>query len=85
MSVRQEPDIEAAAWEETEEEVREGWVWFDNEGESTTSSLGSALAYDNRTKCVSLMIAHVVGLTGRWVCTRSSSCSYKPLTFWPPL
>ena len=85
MSVRQEPDIEAAAWEETEEEVREGWVWFDNEGESTTSSLGSALAYDNRTKCVSLMIAHVVGLTGRWVCTRSSSCSYNPLTFWPPL
>ena len=34
MSVRQEPDIEAAAWEETEEEVRKGWVWFDNEGES---------------------------------------------------
>ena len=34
LSVRLEPDIEAAAWEETEEEVQKGWVWFDNEGES---------------------------------------------------
>ena len=29
MTVRQEPDIEEAAWNETEQEVSKGWVWFD--------------------------------------------------------
>jgi hypothetical protein len=32
MSVRQEPDIEAAAWEETEEEVQKGWFGLTTRG-----------------------------------------------------
>ena len=32
MSVRQEPDIEAATWSETLDEISKGWVWFDEDG-----------------------------------------------------
>ena len=30
MDVRQDSDLEAATWDETEEEVKKGWIWFDN-------------------------------------------------------
>ena len=29
MTVRQEPDIEGATWDETVEEIAKGWIWFD--------------------------------------------------------
>ena len=32
MDVRQDSDLEAATWDETDEEVKKGWIWFD-EGE----------------------------------------------------
>ncbi|CAL1134719.1 unnamed protein product [Cladocopium goreaui] len=30
MDVRQDPELEAATWEETEEEAKKGWIWFDD-------------------------------------------------------
>ena len=34
MESREEPDLEEATWLETEEEVRKGWVWFDDDADS---------------------------------------------------
>ena len=31
MTIRQEPDLESATWDETIEEERKGWIWFDDE------------------------------------------------------
>ena len=31
MTVRQEPDIEGATWDETVEEIAKGWIWFDED------------------------------------------------------
>ena len=31
MESRQEPELESATWNETNEEVSKGWVWFDND------------------------------------------------------
>ena len=38
MDVRQEPQLEAETWEETVEEVKKGWIWFD-EAENSNACL----------------------------------------------
>eukprot|EP00435_Cladocopium_sp_Y103_P075258 s153_g55.t1 len=33
MAVRQDPELEAATWAETEEEASKGWIWFDEDSD----------------------------------------------------
>ena len=51
MVVRQENTLEGATWEETVEEEKKGWIWFDDEElRQQTKFAGAVLVSDNLIK-----------------------------------
>ena len=56
MVVRQENTLEGATWEETVEEEKKGWIWFDDEElRQQTKFAGAVLVSDNLIKKSSCM------------------------------